>query len=468
MKRLALITASLGASLMFNAPAQEAPRELIDLESGISQELDQALGEYNDLLAEIESEKIELVRAANDLENRIIEYQTRSRTAETELQQWRAQVQEADETLKDIRAQSEYVDGVLRAFVGAFPNHMDVAEQQLYLMRLRELGEEERNPDAAYDDKIVAQLNVAELAIDRLQQVVGGYAFEGRAIDPKGDYQDGTVVLFGPASYFVSQDATQAGILQYNANTIEPKFTRPTATLESMIKDFAREGSGVLPLDPSRKALSMSEASGTFWQHIRKGGWVGSVIIALGLLATILSVIKFFDLKKHTPKNPGNVRRIATQAKRQARASRENLLQGADGYVAAMLGAGIDNIDESPQLLEESMLSVILEYRLKLERFVPILAMTAATAPLLGLLGTVVGMIKTFTLITVFGTGDARSLSSGISEALVTTELGLIIAVPALVLHGMFQRMIKARTAELESIAFDFVKVATTNRDAHD
>ena len=85
------------------------------------------------------------------------------------------------------------------------------------------------------------------------------------------------------------------------------------------------------------------------------------------------------------------------------------------------------------------------------------MAITAAAAPLLGLLGTVTGMIKTFNLITIFGTGDAKSLSSGISEALVTTELGLIVAIPALILHGVLSRMTKEKIAALEQTALSFV-----------
>ena len=89
------------------------------------------------------------------------------------------------------------------------------------------------------------------------------------------------------------------------------------------------------------------------------------------------------------------------------------------------------------------------------------MALTAAAAPLLGLLGTVTGMIKTFTLITIFGTGDAKSLSSGISEALVTTELGLIVAIPSLILHGLLSRMAKQKIANLEQISVSFINGIT-------
>jgi biopolymer transport protein ExbB len=98
----------------------------------------------------------------------------------------------------------------------------------------------------------------------------------------------------------------------------------------------------------------------------------------------------------------------------------------------------------------------ILETRPKLNRLLPIIATTAAVAPLLGLLGTVTGMINTFNLITLFGTGDARVLSSGISEALVTTEFGLIVAIPSLIVHAILSRRIKTILGDMEKYALIF------------
>jgi biopolymer transport protein ExbB len=91
------------------------------------------------------------------------------------------------------------------------------------------------------------------------------------------------------------------------------------------------------------------------------------------------------------------------------------------------------------------------------ERHLSILALGAAVSPLLGLLGTVTGMIHTFSLIAVFGTGDAHLLSGGISEALVTTEAGLVVAIPLLILHTFLTRRVRAIADGLERSAITFV-----------
>ena len=128
-----------------------------------------------------------------------------------------------------------------------------------------------------------------------------------------------------------------------------------------------------------------------------------------------------------------------------------------EGAAGDLLVTAVDNYKVKSTNLEEILFEKILSAQPTLERFLPFMALTAASAPLLGLLGTVTGMIKTFTLITIFGTGDAKSLSSGISEALVTTELGLIVAIPSLILHGLLSRMAKQKVGDLEQISVSFI-----------
>jgi len=103
------------------------------------------------------------------------------------------------------------------------------------------------------------------------------------------------------------------------------------------------------------------------------------------------------------------------------------------------------------------MYEKMLSAKPALERFIALIALTAATAPLLGLLGTVTGMINTFNMITVFGTGDPRMLSGGISEALITTKFGLVVAVPALICHAFVTRKVKGVLGSMEQVSIGFI-----------
>ena len=122
-----------------------------------------------------------------------------------------------------------------------------------------------------------------------------------------------------------------------------------------------------------------------------------------------------------------------------------------------MLAVGVKHIKEPRELIEEAMYETVLRTKLKVQRFLPFIAICAASAPLLGLLGTVTGIINTFKMITVFGSGDVKSLSGGISEALITTKFGLIVAIPSLLLHAFLSRKAKGVTDNMEATGVTFI-----------
>jgi biopolymer transport protein ExbB len=127
------------------------------------------------------------------------------------------------------------------------------------------------------------------------------------------------------------------------------------------------------------------------------------------------------------------------------------------GPAGAMLLAGAQHLGEPRQLVEEVMFERVLSTRLRLQSWLPFVAICATSAPLLGLLGTVTGIMNTFTLMTVHGTGDPKTLSSGISEALITTETGLVVAIPSLLLHAFLSRRARGIVDEMEKAAVAFV-----------
>ena len=100
----------------------------------------------------------------------------------------------------------------------------------------------------------------------------------------------------------------------------------------------------------------------------------------------------------------------------------------------------------------------------RLERFLAILAIFGAIAPLLGLLGTVTGMIDTFRVITLYGTGDPRMMSGGISEALITTELGLAVAIPIMLFHTFLSRRVDHLVGDMEEKAVALTNIIQKDR----
>lgn len=126
-----------------------------------------------------------------------------------------------------------------------------------------------------------------------------------------------------------------------------------------------------------------------------------------------------------------------------------NLCLKKETSLSMVLFAVLNKANESRDAAEKSLQEALLREQPKLERRMGLLAAVGSIAPLLGLLGTVTGIITLFTVITEVGTNDARVLAGGISEALVTTEAGLIIAIPVMILHGLLSEKIERVISEL-------------------
>ena len=133
----------------------------------------------------------------------------------------------------------------------------------------------------------------------------------------------------------------------------------------------------------------------------------------------------------------------------------KQLRQGSP--LGAILAAGLANRGQGRDVMKESIQEAAGHVVHDLERYLNTLGTIAAVTPLLGLLGTVVGMIRVFTEITIQGTGNANALAGGISEALITTAAGLAVAIPALVMHRYFTGKIDAIVVGLEQESIKLV-----------
>jgi biopolymer transport protein ExbB len=192
------------------------------------------------------------------------------------------------------------------------------------------------------------------------------------------------------------------------------------------------------------------------------------VILGLGAVCLLLATFKAYEVTSFRTPQPEAVQDVISCIERGETARARSAASNIPGPGGKLLVKGVEHANEKRGTLEEILYEKILVVRPRLERFLPFIALTAAAAPLLGLLGTVTGMIKTFNLITIFGTGDAKSLSSGISEALVTTELGLIVAIPALIIHGLLSRMAKQKLGDMEQTAVGFINGVIGARASND
>jgi len=199
----------------------------------------------------------------------------------------------------------------------------------------------------------------------------------------------------------------------------------------------ATTGAETFAIDPSRGAiLQVLVQSPTAGEHVEQGGVIGYAIIALGLAAGIFGIIRIVHL---------------TLVNRKVKAQRAREDPDESNPLGRVIGVFTRNQDVDTETLELKLDEAVLRETSKLERFTWVIQVVSVMAPLMGLLGTVTGMIRTFQVMTLFGTGDPKLMAGGISEALVTTMLGLIVAIPLLLLHSVVSSMSENVTDVLEA-----------------
>ncbi len=307
---------------------------------------------------------------------------------------------------------------------------------------------------------LAGSIETVEFMVGRTRRQLGGYAATGTAlIGEDNRLVPGTFAFVGPEAFFRA-DSGVAGTVRTREGGVAATY--PLADWKPA--DSAAFVSGVpgtMHADPSGgKALRLREITGSVWQHIERGGLVSYVILAVGALTIVLIIQKLIDLRRYAIDTGPVVERALDAARRGAKPELEAIVGAMKRTTRDLFTAGLRNLDKPKSILEEHLFARTLESRLHLERRLPLLAVIATAAPLLGLLGTVMGMVKTFALITVFGTGNAGKLSAGISEVLVATELGLMVAIPALVVHGFLSHRIQKNLSLLDRYAIEFLTAA--------
>ena len=187
----------------------------------------------------------------------------------------------------------------------------------------------------------------------------------------------------------------------------------------------------------------------TLRKTLAAGGSIGWVITILGLIALLAILARWLILQRSQRNHERVDQRLTTALSEQPEAAARDI--GAMGGGSANL-ASLALKNRNCEKFEDIIAEGYIEATSKLDRFSTFILVVSAVAPLLGLLGTVTGMIATFDIITEVGTGDPKLLSGGISEALVTTMFGLIVAIPALLLGNMLSSWAERIKADMEKL----------------
>ncbi|MBO6556049.1 MAG: MotA/TolQ/ExbB proton channel family protein [Pseudomonadales bacterium] len=198
------------------------------------------------------------------------------------------------------------------------------------------------------------------------------------------------------------------------------------------------------------------------FELVQAGGWLMIPILLCSVIAAAISVERFWTLRADQVAPRNLLAQVWTWIKNNEMDNKRLRELKNGSPLGQILAAGITSHRKGRDAMKESIEEVANHVVHELERYLNTLGTVAAITPLLGLLGTVIGMIKVFTAIRLEGTGNAAVLAGGISEALITTAAGLTVAIPSLFFYRFFQRKVDELVIYMEQEALKLVEVLNT------
>jgi len=188
-------------------------------------------------------------------------------------------------------------------------------------------------------------------------------------------------------------------------------------------------------------------------------------IVACSILALAIILERIWTLRASRVAPPQSINELWRWIKKQELNGRKLKALQASSPLGRILAGGLINAKHGREIMKESIEHEASQVIHELERFLNPLGTIATITPLLGLLGTVIGMIKVFAEIQLAGVGNAGNLAGGISEALITTAAGLSVAIPALICHRYFIRRVDELVVNMEQEAIKLVEVVHGDRE---
>ncbi len=439
-------------------PAVAHTQDLEGLASGANSDLQKALNDLSAARQEVEAERLPLARKLTELEQKLAdrkaEFAKAQRFQENQLVELNALKTEAKLRADEVK----YVDSLLNECARAFRSRLNFVEEPRYQSVFESADKAAANPDLTAAEKFQQRSVLLTTAVRRTEGALGGELFDGKALDKQGRVQQGKVALIGPVATFAGSSTAPAGLLQQELNKSDPSVIEIDHKLDEGSRALATTGTGQLVLDATLgNAFKLTAMKESLYEKFAKGGLIMIPLLGLGLAAVVLALVKWIQLSRIRIATETDLQKVLGYLGNSEREKALHHARGIPGFAGNLLTAGIEHVDEKKEYIEEVLYEKMLSARSKVERGLAFLALAATTGPLMGLLGTVMGMIATFKMISSFGSGDPKQLAAGISEALICTATGMSVAIPSLLFHAFLSRKAKGIIGSMEQTAVGFI-----------
>ncbi len=367
--------------------------------------------------------------AASEQAKLLADAQAAVRNAEAERDALRSEFDENEVKIGELQDVLDRRTGDLGELFGVFRQTADDVETTVYASLISaEMPARKETASAlaeATEVPSIGQMRALwQLLIEEVAYSGTVHSFNHEVIDPDGTRFAADVVRVGTFNV-VTDDLYLNYLGEDGELLVLPR--QPAGYVRSSAAAMASAAPGErvdFTIDPSRGALlGLLVQSPSLKERVAQGGTVGYAIIAIGIIGLLIVLERFLRLS-----------RITSRMKRQLK----NLDKvEEDNPLGRVMTAYYENKHLDIETVERKLQEVVILDMAEIKKGLPIVKVLAAVAPLMGLLGTVTGMIGTFQAITLFGTGDPKLMAGGISQALITTVLGLCAAIPLLLTHSM-------------------------------
>ncbi|MEM0912324.1 MAG: MotA/TolQ/ExbB proton channel family protein [Pseudomonadota bacterium] len=395
-----------------------------NIESGIIQRIDEARSHLNKTEQRISSNRQKLVAQLNALEQEVLKLEEEAAVARRLEDEKTLSLQQLEERLNSWQQQHAFQKNILARFLQRSSPGKDFGS-------------------ASLSERITAVTDVSTSVSQRLRPAW----VNQNVILKNGELALLPTVTIGPSTWFWQQELNRVGVAQRSDVGLKSVLLMD-ASASSEFEKLQSGQIGNISIDPTLGRVAAREQNNeSLVEHVSKGGlWIIPIIVAacVALITALLKALQLWRLPK--------VKRFSPLELQQMTAStNDELIAKLSGDQLTLYNISQEEV--SPLQRDDRLFNALSDAKSRLEYGIGAIAVIASISPLLGLLGTVSGMIHTFNMMTLFGSSDPEVVSGGIAQALVTTELGLIVAIPALILNAMLSRWAKSYYSELENFA---------------
>ncbi|MFN2358077.1 MAG: MotA/TolQ/ExbB proton channel family protein [Desulfotignum sp.] len=444
----------------------------VQMEEKAREELARARAEAQARTRQIKQDEDALTAAIQDLKSRNKTLETDNQALAQLIQERQAAKEALNEELAQSRAENRELSGFIRSAAKDLEGLLLQSPQSALSENrhgfLNPVLQAERFP-SMIDIRAMADVWFHEISAAGQVRIVNGPIVDRQGLD-----REARILMLGNFTgiYMLEQADTQqseVGFLLYSdaGQRFFALSRLPEGATVRRIEGYLAGERPDVPVDISRgTALRQYTLELDLADQIPKGGpivWPILGILGLALLILLERLVFFFCKQMKSEPFMDKLRALVSAGDWEGCEalcrSRKNK------WIPDILLTALAFRNQSRQDMENALQEAILGKIPAIERFVSTLGMLAAIAPLLGLLGTVTGMINTFHVITYYGAGDPKMMSGGISEALVTTMLGLTVAIPIMLFHTLLSRRVETQIGQMEEKAVAFVNMVFKARN---